>query len=69
MAILRAHRGLPKNTRSSSSSASRVRAHLHKTENHYLQDQSKEMPKVDRNCTSPSTRSTTASNCRRRAAT
>ena len=48
MALLRAHRGLPKNTALIKFlSESGVRTHLNKTENNYLQDQGKEMPKVD----------------------
>ncbi len=48
MALLRAHRGLPKNSALIKFlSEPGVRAHLQKTENHYLQDQGKEMPKVD----------------------
>ncbi len=48
MAILRAHRGLPKNNALIKFlSEPGVRAHLQKTENFYLQDQGKEMPKVD----------------------
>ena len=48
MALLRAHRGLPKNNALIKFlSEPGVRAHLQKTENFYLQDQGKEMPKVD----------------------
>jgi len=48
MALLRAHRGLPKNSALIKFlSEGGVRAHLQKTENYYLQDQGKEMPKVD----------------------
>jgi len=48
LALLRAHRGLPKNTALIKFlSETGVRALLQKTENHYLQDQGKEMPKVD----------------------
>ncbi len=48
MALLRAYRGLPKNSALIKFlSETGVRAHLQKTENHYLQDQGKEMPKVD----------------------
>ncbi|MCB0795299.1 MAG: preprotein translocase subunit SecA, partial [Flavobacteriales bacterium] len=48
MALLRAHRGLPKNTALIKYlSEPGIRAHLQKTENYYLQDQGKEMPKVD----------------------
>src|SRR5690606_25075963 len=46
--LLRCHRGLPKNTALIKYlSEPGVRAMLQKTENHYLQDQGKEMPKVD----------------------
>ncbi|MCB0767000.1 MAG: SEC-C domain-containing protein, partial [Flavobacteriales bacterium] len=48
MALLRAHRALPKNSALIKFlSESGVRAHLQKTENFYLQDQGKDMPKVD----------------------
>ncbi|MBK6753908.1 MAG: preprotein translocase subunit SecA [Flavobacteriales bacterium] len=48
IALLRAHRGLPKNNALIKFlSEPGVRAHLQKTENFYMQDQSKEMPKVD----------------------
>ena len=48
MALLRAHRGLPKNSALIKFlSEGGIRAHLQKTENYYLQDQGKEMPKVD----------------------
>jgi preprotein translocase subunit SecA len=48
MALLRAYRGLPKNSALIKFlSESGVRAHLQKVENYYLQDQGKEMPKVD----------------------
>jgi preprotein translocase subunit SecA len=48
MALLRAYRGLPKtNALIKFLSEPGVRAHLQKTENNYLQDQGKEMPKVD----------------------
>jgi len=48
MALLRAYRGLPKNSALIKFlSEGGVRAHLLKTENNYLQDQGKEMPKVD----------------------
>jgi preprotein translocase subunit SecA len=48
LAILRAHRGLPKNNALIKFlSEAGIRAHLQKTENNYLQDQGKEMPKVD----------------------
>ncbi|MEO8591321.1 MAG: preprotein translocase subunit SecA [Flavobacteriales bacterium] len=48
MALLRAYRGLPKNgALIKFLSESGVRAHLLKVENNYLQDQGKEMPKVD----------------------
>lgn len=48
LALLRAHRGLPKNNALIKYlSETGVRALLQKTENHYLQDQGKEMPKVD----------------------
>ncbi len=48
MALLRAYRGLPKNSALIKFlSETGMRAQLQKTENHYLQDQGKEMPKVD----------------------
>jgi preprotein translocase subunit SecA len=48
MAVLRAHRGLPKNNALIKFlRETGVRNHLQKTENYYLQDQGKEMPKVD----------------------
>ncbi len=48
MALLRAYRGLPKNSALIKFlSENGVRAHLQKTENNYMQDQGKEMPKVD----------------------
>jgi preprotein translocase subunit SecA len=48
LALLRAHRGLPKNSALIKFlSESGARALLQKTENHYLQDQGREMPKVD----------------------
>ncbi|QQR85541.1 MAG: preprotein translocase subunit SecA [Flavobacteriales bacterium] len=48
MALLRAHRGLPKNKALIKLlSESGMRAHLQKTETFYLQEQGKEMPKVD----------------------
>lgn len=48
MALLRAHRGLPKNKALIKFlSETGVKAHLQKTEGHYLQDHQKEMPKVD----------------------
>jgi preprotein translocase subunit SecA len=48
LALLRCHRGLPKNSALIKYlSEPGVRAMLQKTENHYLQDQGKEMPKVD----------------------
>ncbi|MBX2979943.1 MAG: preprotein translocase subunit SecA [Flavobacteriales bacterium] len=48
LALLRAHRGLPKNSALIKYlSETGVRALLQKTENFYLQDQGKEMPKVD----------------------
>ena len=48
LALLRAHRGLPKNSALIKFlSEPGVRALLQRTENHYLQDQAKEMPKVD----------------------
>lgn len=48
LALLRAHRGLPKNSALIKYlSETGIRALLQKTENHYLQDQGKEMPKVD----------------------
>lgn len=46
--LLRAHRGLPKNSALIKFlSESGMRAMLQKTENHFLQDQQKEMPKID----------------------
>ncbi len=48
LALLRAHRGLPKNKALIKFlSETGVRALMQKTENHYMQDQSKEMHKVD----------------------
>ncbi len=48
MALLRAHRGLPKNKALIKFlSEQGIKAALQKTENHYMQDQSKEMHKVD----------------------
>ena len=48
MALLRAYRGLPKNSALIKFlSESGIRAHLLKVENNYLQDQGKEMPKID----------------------
>ena len=48
MALLRAHRALPKNSALIKFlSENGVRAHLQKTENFYLQEQGKDMPKVD----------------------
>ena len=48
MALLRAYRGLPKNSALIKFlSENGVRNHLQKTENNYLQDQGKDMPKVD----------------------
>lgn len=48
LALLRAHRGLPKNKALIKFlSETGMRAALQKTENHYLQDQSREMHKVD----------------------
>ena len=48
VALLRAHRGLPKNKALIKYlSESGIRMILQKTENHYLQDQSREMHKVD----------------------
>ncbi|MCB9183111.1 MAG: preprotein translocase subunit SecA [Flavobacteriales bacterium] len=48
LALLRAYRGLPKNSALIKFlSETGVRAHLQKTENYYLQDQGKEMPKAD----------------------
>lgn len=48
LALLRAYRGLPRNKALIKFlSEPGIRAQLQKTENHYLQDQSKEMPKVD----------------------
>jgi preprotein translocase subunit SecA len=46
--LLRAHRGLPKNSALIKYlSEPGIKAQLQKTENYYLQDQGKEMPKVD----------------------
>lgn len=48
LALLRAHRGLPKNKALIKFlSETGIKQVLTKTENHYMQDQSKEMPKVD----------------------
>lgn len=48
LALLRAHRGLPKNKALIKFlSEQGIKAALQKTENYYLQDQAKEMPKVD----------------------
>jgi preprotein translocase subunit SecA len=48
LALLRAHRGLPKNKALIKFlSEQGIKAMLQKTENHYMQDQNKEMPKVD----------------------
>ena len=48
LALLRAHRGLPKNkTLIKFLSEPGVKQILHKTENYYMQDQNKEMPKAD----------------------
>jgi preprotein translocase subunit SecA len=48
MPLLRAYRGLPKNTALIKFlSENGVRALLQKTENYYMQDQNKEMPKID----------------------
>lgn len=48
LALLRAHRGLPKNKALIKFlSEQGIKAMLQKTENYYLQDQSKEMPKAD----------------------
>lgn len=48
MALLRAHRGLPKNKALIKFlSETGVKAHLQKTEGYYLQDHQKEMPKID----------------------
>ncbi len=48
LALLRAHRGLPRNKALIKFlSEPGIRQHLQKTENHYLQDQAKEMPTVD----------------------
>ncbi|MBL0128962.1 MAG: preprotein translocase subunit SecA [Flavobacteriales bacterium] len=48
LALLRAYRGLPKNQALIEYlSKTGVKSLLQKTENHYLQDQGKEMPKVD----------------------
>jgi len=48
LALLRAHRGLPKNTALIKFlSEHGIKAVLQKTENYYMQDQNKEMPKAD----------------------
>ncbi len=48
LALLRAHRGLPKNKALIKFlSEQGIKAMLQKTENYYMQDQNKEMPKVD----------------------
>jgi len=48
LAVLRAHRGLPKNKALIKYlSEEGIKATMRKTESYYLQDQSKEMPKVD----------------------
>jgi preprotein translocase subunit SecA len=48
LALLRCHRGLPKNSALIKFlSETGIRAQLQRTENYYLQDQGKEMPKVD----------------------
>ncbi|MEP6677541.1 MAG: preprotein translocase subunit SecA [Ferruginibacter sp.] len=48
LALMRAHRGLPKNTALIKFlSEAGIRVKLQKTENYYMADQSKEMPKVD----------------------
>jgi len=48
LALLRAHRGLPKNKALIKFlSEQGIKAILQKTENHYMQDQNKEMPKAD----------------------
>ncbi len=48
MALLRCHRGLPKNKALIKfTSEPGVKVHLQKTEGHYIQDHSKEMPKID----------------------
>ncbi len=48
LALLRAHRGLPKNKALIKFlSEHGIKAMLQKTENHYMQDQGKEMPKAD----------------------
>lgn len=48
MALLRCHRGFPKNKALIKFlSEPGIKAHLQKTEGHYLQDHAKEMPKVD----------------------
>lgn len=48
LALLRAHRGLPKNKALIKFlSEQGIKAMLQKTENYYMQDQGKEMPKVD----------------------
>jgi preprotein translocase subunit SecA len=48
LALMRAHRGLPKNNALIKFlSEPGIRSKLQKTENHYLADQQKEMPKVD----------------------
>jgi preprotein translocase subunit SecA len=49
IALLRAHRGLPKNKALIKFlSEPGMRAHMQKTENYYLADQQKEMPKIDK---------------------
>lgn len=49
LAVFRAHRGLPKNKALIKFlSEPGIRAHMQKTENFYMQDQSKEMHKVDK---------------------
>jgi len=48
MALLRCHRGFPKNKALIKFlSETGVKAHLQKTEGHYIQDHNKEMPKID----------------------
>src|SRR5687768_16237611 len=49
MALLRSHRGLPKNKALIKYlSEPGIKAQLQKTENFYLQDREKEMPKIDK---------------------
>ncbi len=68
MALLRAHRGLPKNSAIIKFlSETGVRAHLQKTENYYLPTRARTCPRWTSTCTSPSTRSSTASSSPRKA--